>query len=99
VATSSVVAIYLAQKYLHFSFWAGIKKPLMATIIMGVIVWVLKEFLPGNLLGLISLILAGGLTYLGSMWLLVGQELIVDGKRFLKALRRGKWVLKNEKKE
>lgn len=88
VATSSVVAIYLAQKYLHFSFWVGIKKPLMATLIMGVLVWVLKLFLPGNILGLMSLIIVGGLTYLGCMWLLVGQELIIDSKKFLKALKK-----------
>ena len=88
VAFSSVVAIYLAQKYLHFSFWAGIKKPLIATIIMGVIVWVLREFLPGNLIGLVSLIISGGLTYFGCLWLFVGQELIVDSKRFIRALRK-----------
>jgi len=89
VATSSVVAIYLAQKYLHFSFLAGIKKPFVATTIMGGVVWVLKPFLPGNIFGLISLITVGGLTYLGFMWLLVGQELMVDSQRFLKALRKG----------
>jgi len=90
VATSSVVAIYLAQKYLHFSFWSGIKKPLVATIIMGGVVWVLKPFLPGNIFGLISLIIVGGLTYLSCMWLLVGQELILDSKRFLEALKKKK---------
>ncbi len=88
VAVSSVVAIYLAQKYLDFSFWQGIRKPLIATLIMGVLVWVLKSFLPGNIFGLISLIIVGGLTYLGCMWLFVGQELIVDSKKFLKALRK-----------
>jgi O-antigen/teichoic acid export membrane protein len=89
VALSSVVAIYLAQKYLHFSFLAGVKKPLVATIIMGGIVWFLRPFLYENILGLISLIVVGGLTYLGCMWLLVGQELIIDSRRFLKALKKG----------
>lgn len=83
VATSSIVAILIAQRHLDFSFWSGIKNPIIATIVMGVLLWFLRPTLSGNFLGLAGLIVIGVLVYSGIVWLLVGKEFLVDIWRLL----------------
>ncbi len=88
VATSSIIAILLAQRHLGFSFWSGIKNPVIATILMGLVVWILKPILGGNFLGLICLVLSGGLAYMGVIWILGGREFFDDIKRLAVTLRK-----------
>ena len=90
VASSSFVAIIVAQRLLRFSFWKGIKYPLLATLIMSITLWLAKPFLEKNIEGIVGLIGIGITSYFGFLWLLVGQELIIDIKRFFQAIREKK---------
>lgn len=88
VAVSSIVAIVIAKKYLDFSFWDSVKKPILATIAMGLLIWLLRPILSGSFIGIGSLVLLSGLAYLGIIWLLVGQEFLVDLKRLVRVFKK-----------
>lgn len=89
VATSSVVAIWVAKRYIKFSFLASIKSPFLASFLMGILVWFLRPILGASFVGLIGLTALGAVVYFGLIFLLEGQEFILDIKHFLKAARKG----------
>ena len=88
VATSSIIAIFIVKRHIDFSFLAGIKKPAVAAVVMGILVWFLRPVLDSSVFVFIALIAAGALSYFITIYLLVGSELFVDIKRFTQALRR-----------
>ncbi|HUS60367.1 MAG TPA: oligosaccharide flippase family protein [Nevskiaceae bacterium] len=88
VATSSVVAILLAKKYLKFRFWFSVKKPLLSSFLMGIIVLMLSFVLPKNILTIVLSVFLGGLIYFGFLFLFVGQELLTDFRKIILALRK-----------
>lgn len=88
VATSSIIAILLAQRHLNFDFFSSIKNPVIATILMGILLWFLRPLLEGSFFGLIALVFLGGAAYILLIWILVGQEFITDLRRLLLAFRK-----------
>jgi len=88
VATSSIIAILLAQRHLNFDFFSSIKNPVIATISMGILLWFLRPLLEGSFFGLIALVFLGGIAYILLIWILVGQEFIADLRRLLLAFRK-----------
>lgn len=83
VGISSIVAIYLARKYVNFSIMDSMIKPLVGTLIMSTVLIVLKRYLPVNLLSIQILVLAGIITYSVSMVSMIGTSLLDDAKRSL----------------
>lgn len=69
------ITVYLVKKYISFHFWASIIKPVIATLIMGGVVFFTTKFFVSNLLTLILCILFGGLVYLSCFYFIAREEL------------------------
>jgi O-antigen/teichoic acid export membrane protein len=87
VATSSVVAIWVAKKHIKFKFLSSIIKPLTASILMGVMIFVLTPILTKNILGIIGVVAIGGLTYFCLLLIMVGRPLLADAKKLFYAFK------------
>lgn len=88
VATSSVIAIWIAKKYIEFNFLAPVIKPTIASLIMGILIFVLIPLLAKNIFGIIGLTIFGGLVYFGLIYLMIGQQFITDSKKLIYAIRK-----------
>ncbi|CAN5304614.1 lipopolysaccharide biosynthesis protein [soil metagenome] len=86
VGASSVVAIYVAKKYVNFSIVNSIIKPLFAAFLMGIVIIILRGVLPLTFYSIGLLILIGGLVYGALMIAIEGQSLIDDAKRSFKTI-------------
>lgn len=84
VGTSSVVAIYVAKKYINFSITDAMIKPLIGTSIMSVAIIFAKGFVAPGFYGLQLLILIGIVSYGASMVTIVGISLVEDAKKSVK---------------
>jgi O-antigen/teichoic acid export membrane protein len=81
VGASSVVAIAIAKRYVDFSLSESTLKPLLASFVMGVTLFVLRRFLPVNLYSIFILTIVGMVTYFASIFALVGMSIVTDVKR------------------
>ncbi len=81
VGASSLVAIIVVKKYVNFSLVDSTVKPLFASVVMGVTLFVLRKFLPTSLYSLGILALVGITTYSISIFSFVGLSLIEDVKK------------------
>ena len=86
VGTSSIVAIFIAKKYVNFSIGDSIIKPLIGTLIMGAILLVVRNFLDVSINSMLILGLVGVLVYGSSMISMMGISLIEDAKRSFKTI-------------
>lgn len=86
VGASSVVAIYIAKKYVNFSVRDSILKPLVAAGLMGAVLLILRNFLPSSFYSLGLLILVGLVVYGVLIVAMVGASLISDAKRSVKTI-------------
>ena len=81
VGASSVVAIYIAKKYVNFSISDSILKPLIGTIVMGAVLIMVRKFLDTSINSMLILGLIGVLVYGSSMVSMMGATLIDDAKK------------------
>lgn len=81
VGSSSVVAIFVAKKYVNFSLTDSVLRPFLASIVMAIVLLVLKGLLPANLSSLGILVIMGIVTYFGVTLSLVGATLVEDIKK------------------
>lgn len=81
VGASSVVAIYIAKKYVNFSISDSILKPLIGTIVMGTALILVRKFLDTSINSMLILGLVGVLVYGSSMVSMMGATLIDDAKK------------------
>lgn len=86
VGTSSVIAIFIAKKYVNFSITDSVIKPLVGTIVMSVALIVARRFLPVTLTSMEILVAIGAAIYITSMISMVGVSLIEDAKRSFKTI-------------
>lgn len=84
VGLSSVIAIYIAKKYVNFSISDSIIKPLIGTVVMGVILLLVRNFLDVSINSMLILGLVGVLVYGASMVSMMGASLIDDAKKSYK---------------
>lgn len=86
VGASSVVAILVAKRYVNFSVYDAIIKPLIGAALMGVVIFVLKGVLQPSLysIGLTSFV--GLVTYAVLMVAIIGVSLIEDAKKSFKTI-------------
>lgn len=87
VGASSIVAIMLAKKYVNFSITDSIAKPLIGSIIMGVVLVIVKPFLDVSVNSMVVLAVIGAIVYFSSMLGMVGLSLVEDVKRSINTLQ------------
>ncbi len=75
VTTTIVYTVFLVKKIVRFKFLPSIIKPLSSAILMIVVVYVSSNIFAKNFLSLIFVILAGGLVYSLSLFILAKEEL------------------------
>ena len=86
VGASSIVAIFIAKKYVNFSITDSMIKPLIGTIIMAAVLLIMRKFLPVSLTSMEELAAVGVVVYMISMISMVGLSLIEDAKRSFKTI-------------
>jgi len=86
VGASSIVAIFIAKKYVNFSIIDSMVKPAIGAFVMGVVLLILRKFLPTNILSMEILGGVGLLVYFASMISMIGLSLIEDAKRSFKTI-------------
>lgn len=86
VGTSSIIAIILAKKYVNFSIMNSMVKPLVGSIVMGIILLVARRFMPVSITSLEILVAIGIVAYFASMLSMVGLSLIEDAKKSFKTI-------------
>jgi O-antigen/teichoic acid export membrane protein len=85
VGASSVIAIILVQRIIKFSLRESVLPPLLASLIMGLLLFILKSHLPYNIISVFLLIICGIVIYLISMYLMVGKSIVIDAKKGFKS--------------
>lgn len=75
VTLTIIVTIYLVRRIVYFHFFRSIYKPLIATGIMGIFVFLLSDLFIINLISLIIVAFIGGSVYLSCMYGLAKGEL------------------------
>jgi len=86
VGVSSVVAVYIAYKLVPFSLVDGVVKPLVASGIMGGIIFAVRQMVPTSLVSFFVIVVVGCVCYAAASFLLVGPRLVDDVKRGIKAV-------------
>jgi O-antigen/teichoic acid export membrane protein len=87
VSLSSIVAIWVAKRYLIFNFFKSIIKPTVAAILMGLLILILGNLLVKNILTVLILIMIGSLFYFGLIYTMVGKQFITDAKKLFYAFK------------
>src|SRR3989344_1116181 len=82
VATTIIYTIYLVKQVIEFKFLPSIAKPLIATTLMSIAVFILSNLFAKDFLSLVFVILIGGSVYLVCLFALSGKELRADLVRF-----------------
>jgi len=90
IGSSSVVVFYIVKRQLNWDIFRSAIVPLLGSLFMGVILFILRGILPINkVTTLLTLIFIGGLTYLGSLYLVLGKALFEDVKKiYLSILKK-----------
>lgn len=86
VGASSVIAILIARRYVSFSLTDSMVKPAIGAFVMGLILLILRGFLPVSIYSIEILAGVGIIVYVGSMISMMGLTLIEDAKRSFKAI-------------
>ncbi len=86
VGSSSIVAIFIAKKYVDFSLYHSIGKPLLGTAIMATVMLIIKMFLPVTTYTMLILMLVGAVVYGVVMVVIVGASLVEDAKKSFKTV-------------
>lgn len=85
VGSSSIVAIFVARKYISFSLLDSVLKPLVATFVMMLTLLFLRRYLPYELTSIWILIGTGGVVYLSVIFALFGYAFVEDVKKTFSA--------------
>lgn len=87
VSLSSIIAVMAAKRYLAFGFFKSVFKPTLATILMGLLILILNNLLPENILMILILIIVSLIFYFGLVYAMVGQDFITDTKKLFYAFK------------
>ena len=86
VGASSVIAIFIAKKYVNFSITDSMIKPAIGSAIMGTVLLIAQRMMPVSLVSMEILAGIGAVIYVVSMVSMVGLGLIEDAKRSFKTI-------------
>ena len=78
VGMSSLVAIIWSNKFVNIDFIGSVFVPLVSSLGMGVVVFVLGNIIPLGILGVISMLVIGAATYVLILYLFLGEDLKKD---------------------
>lgn len=87
VGLTSVVAIIIAKKFVSISLVGSAGKPLLASILMGGILLVIREVIPVSPASVLGLIFLGIVSYSFLIFLLVGGSILRDFKKVFSELK------------
>lgn len=82
VTLTIAYTVFLVKKIVDFNFFSSISKPLIATSLMTVPIYIGSNLFAKDFLSLIFVILIGGLVYLISLFIFASKELKSDLVRF-----------------
>lgn len=77
ISFSSLVVVIMVKKIINFSLTNSIIKPLVATMLMGLVVFFVRVPALDIKVGLLTRLIIGSSTYFIVMYLLVGKELMI----------------------
>lgn len=86
VGASSMIAVFIAKKYVNFSIGDSIVKPLIGTVSMMIILLIVRNFLDVSINSMFILGLVGVLVYGSAMISMIGVSLIEDAKKSFKTI-------------
>ncbi|HWA52050.1 MAG TPA: oligosaccharide flippase family protein [Patescibacteria group bacterium] len=86
VEVSSIIAIYLAKKYVNFSLNESVLKPLYASAGMAILLLILRSIFTPSFYSIGLMVIVGGLFYFVLLLFLVGKSLIEDAKKSFNTL-------------
>lgn len=78
IASSVVGVVYITQKYISFSITKPIVAPIIATIVMSVLLYCARLFLPVTWITISILIVIGMGSYFVTLYILARKELLAD---------------------
>lgn len=78
IALSSVVAVYFARQSIDFSLNSCVGKPLLASVLMGLIIFIFKPTLSNLTFSVLARVLIGTVFYFLISYLLLGKSLTSD---------------------
>jgi len=81
IGSSSAVVFYIVKKYLNWSIYHSVIVPFLSSMVMGMVLIILRGVLTIDVKTLIIMIFAGGITYMGTLYLILGSGLINDVKK------------------
>ncbi len=87
ISFSSILTIYLMRQIADIAIIKSIGKPILASIIMGSLLFYIARFVLTSKLALIPLIASGGLLYFGIMFAIDRKRLLSETKEILHAIR------------
>lgn len=73
--------VYLVKKVVDFSFFGSIYKPFIATVIMGIVLSVVLQFIVRDIKMLILAVVIAGVVYVSMFYLLAGKQTVSDLKK------------------
>jgi O-antigen/teichoic acid export membrane protein len=88
IASSVVLVIFLAKRYVKFNVFAATMYPFLAAVIMGVIIYFLSPILVTGLISLIFMILMGAVLYFLCIFLFARKEVLADVRLVVGHLRK-----------
>lgn len=86
VGFSSIIVIFIVRRYVRFSLVDSAFKPALSAIIMGILLYILRGYLPQNMKSVILLVITGAVIYLSLSFVLIGQSLVTDVKKSVSTL-------------
>lgn len=86
VGTSSIVAVYIVHKIVKFSLYKSVFTPAMGSLVMGLLLLLTRKYLSVNITSVWVLVGVGTVSYMLSMYLLVGSAIVTDAKRGIGAI-------------
>ena len=88
VGTSSAIAIFIVRRYVRFDLIGSVAKPILATLLMGLVVLLLRSVLASSGVSVILLIISGVAAYVAATFFLVGPSIVADFRKIFNAIRR-----------
>ncbi len=88
IATSVVGVVYITKKYIHFHLVNVITTPIISSLVMGVVIFLLSPLLVHNIIILFCMIALGAGIYVGMMYALAKDIIISDFQMILKNLKK-----------
>lgn len=88
ISLSVVLVVFLVKRYIHFSIFNAVFYPLVSTIVMGAIVYLLALTLGQSLIGIFVTIILGMLVYFVTAFVLAKETIKADILLIRQSLKR-----------